>query len=81
MEEENKISVLRDHLFDTIEKLKTGKMELETAKAITNAAQTIVNSAKVEVDFLKTMGGIGDGSGFIPLDTKFPNKDNKKPED
>ncbi len=71
---QNKIPDLRDHLFDTIEQLKTGKMELQTAKAITNAAQTIINSAKVEVDFIKAMGGIGEGTGFIPLESKRPDE-------
>ncbi|MCK5134856.1 MAG: hypothetical protein KAR19_03650 [Bacteroidales bacterium] len=69
----NKIEDLRNHLFDTIEKLKDGDMELETAKAVTNAAQTIVNSVKVEVDFIKVLGGAGEGTGFIPLDARKPN--------
>lgn len=69
----NKIEDLRDHLFETIEMLKEGKMETGDAKAITNAAQTIINSAKVEVDFIKAMGGIGEGTGFIPLEAKKPD--------
>ncbi len=61
---------LRNDLFDTLDKLKSGKMEIDKAKAITNVAQTIVNSAKVEVDFIKAVGGIATGSGFIPLEAK-----------
>lgn len=68
----NKIEDLRNHLFETIEKLKAGDMDTATAKAITDASQSIINSAKVEVDFIKAMGGIGEGSGFIPLETKKP---------
>jgi hypothetical protein len=70
---------LRDDLFDTLEKLKDGKMEIDKAKAITNVAQTIVNSAKVEVDFIKAVGGIATGSGFIPLEAK--RLEPKKPKD
>ena len=66
----NSIEDLRNHLFETIELLKDGKMETGTAKAITNAAQGILNSAKIEVDFIKAMGGIGEGTGFIPLEPK-----------
>ena len=66
----NKIEDLRDHLFETIEMLKDGDMEIDKAKAITNVAQVIVNSAKTEVDFMKVVGGIGNGSGFIPLESR-----------
>lgn len=69
----NKIEDLRNHLFETIELLKEKKLDTVDAKAITNAAQAIINSAKVEVDFIKAMGGIGEGTGFIPLETKKPD--------
>ena len=54
----NSIADLRDHLFETIEALKDKEapMELDRAKAICQAAQTIINSAKVEVDYLETVG-------------------------
>lgn len=68
----NKIEDLRDHLFETIEKLKDGDMEIETAKAITEVSQVIVNTAKTEVEFMKVVGGIGTGSGFIPLEQRKP---------
>ncbi len=53
----NKISDLRDHLFETIEALKDPDkpMDLERAKAISDVAQTIINSAKVEVDLVKAI--------------------------
>lgn len=69
----NKIEDLRDHLFATIEGLRDGSMDNATAKAITNASQSIINTAKVEVDFIKAMGGIGEGSGFIPLEARKPD--------
>lgn len=62
----NKISDLRNHLFETLEALKDkdSPMDLERARTISDVAQTIINSAKVEVDFMKQTGAIG--SGFIP---------------
>ena len=40
-------------------------MEIARAKAISDVAQTIINSAKVEVDYMKQVGG-RPVSGFIP---------------
>jgi len=68
----NSINDLRNHLFETIELLKEKQMDPSEAKAITSAAQAIINSAKVEVDFIKALGGINEGTGFIPLETKRP---------
>jgi hypothetical protein len=64
----NKIEDLRNHLFETIEMLKEGDIELDKAKAIADIAQVIVNSAKIEVDFIKIVHG--NGSGFIPMDKR-----------
>lgn len=63
----NKIQHLRDHLFATLEALRDSEspMELERAKTIAEVAQVIINSAKVEVDFLRTGGTLGEGTGFI----------------
>ena len=63
------IVALRGHLFATLEALKDKDkpMDIERARAINDTAQTIINSAKVEVDFLKTVGG--HGTEFIPLAT------------
>lgn len=66
----NSIEDLRNHLFETIEAIKNDEMDLDKARAITEVSQVLVNSAKVEVDFLKTVGGLGFGSGFIPVDKK-----------
>lgn len=58
----NDLTALRDHMFEVIERLKSNsdpdaseceKLDVETAKAITNAAQSIIHSAKIEIDFLK----------------------------
>lgn len=59
-----KIQDLRETLFDTIEQVKSGKMDVDKAKAITSIAQVIVNSAKAEVDFLKNVNSQGN-TGFI----------------
>jgi len=65
----NKISDLRDHLFETLEALKDPDkpMDVARAKAITEVAQTIINTAKVEVDLVKAIGGDAPGGGFFNL--------------
>lgn len=54
----NKISDLRNHLFETLEALKDADkpMDIERAHAISEIAQTIINTAKVEVDLVKAAG-------------------------
>jgi hypothetical protein len=61
----NKLGDLRDHLFESIEMLKSGDMEIDKAQAINGLAQTLVASAKVEVDYIRQVGGISDRSDFI----------------
>jgi hypothetical protein len=60
------IQDLRKDLFDTIADLrnKDKPMELDRAKMISEVAQTIINSAKVEVEFIEAIGGIG--TDFVP---------------
>ena len=67
----NKINDLRDHLFETLERLKDGDIDIETARAITDVSQVIINSAKIEVDFIKATGSTKD-SGFIKLQEQNP---------
>lgn len=68
----NKIPDLRNHLFEVIEGLKDKDhpMDIDRAEAIAGVAQVIINSAKVEVDYLKAVGG--KGTDFIPSDSKAP---------
>lgn len=63
----NRIQDLRDHLFATLEALRDQDkpLELDRARAVAEVAQVIINSAKVEVDFLRTGGTPGEGTGFI----------------
>lgn len=53
-------------------KLNGGEISVEDAKAITGLAQAMIGTAKVEVEFIKAVGGIATGTGFIPLEPKKP---------
>jgi len=68
-----KIEDLRETLFETIELVKSGKMDIDKAKAIADISQILVNSAKVEVDFLKHVNQQGN-TGFI---SSSPNEQKK----
>lgn len=54
----NKMSDLRNHLFEVMESLKDEEkpMDIARAKAVSDVAQTIINSAKVEVEFMEAVG-------------------------
>jgi len=62
----NRMSDLRNHLFETLEQLKDEEkpLDLQRAKAISEVAQTIINSAKVEVEFAKAIGADTGGEFF-----------------
>lgn len=53
----NKMTDLRNHLFEVMEALKDEEkpMDLARARAVSDVAQTIINSAKVEIEFLEIM--------------------------
>ncbi len=83
----NDLPALRDHLFEVIERLKANqdsdasaceKIDITTAKAITETAKTIIDSAKVEVDFLKLIGNEAGVTGVLTeaSKTKFLTKAN-----
>lgn len=69
--QKHKIEDLREHLFDTIELLKSGKINIETAKTIAEIGQVVINSAKAETDFLKLVTDPSHrkaaGSGFVSI--------------
>jgi len=50
------INDLRSTLFDTLQAVKEGKMEIDRAKAVSDIAQTIINTAKAEIDYAKATG-------------------------
>jgi hypothetical protein len=54
----NKLSDLRNHLFETIESLKDAKdpMPVNRAHAISEAAGRLIDSGKMELQYLKLMG-------------------------
>lgn len=58
------IEDLRTILFETLDGIRDGKIELDKARAINEVSKTIVDSAKVEVDFIRATG-TGE-TGFIP---------------
>lgn len=49
----NKLSDLRNHLFETIEGLKDNSMPVDRARAISDAAGKIIDSGKMELEFVK----------------------------
>jgi hypothetical protein len=51
------INDLRDALFETLQGVKDGSLDIEKAKAINEVAKSIVETAKVEVDYLRVTGG------------------------
>lgn len=65
------ISELRRQLFATLAGVKDGSIDLDKARAINEIGKTLVDTAKVEVDYLRALGG-GE-SAF--LDTAIGNED------
>jgi hypothetical protein len=65
----NKISDLRNHLFETLEALKDEEkpMDIARAKAVSDIAQTIINTAKVEIEFYEATGAIESTEFFDAL--------------
>ncbi|MEY2689298.1 MAG: hypothetical protein RL375_3497 [Pseudomonadota bacterium] len=57
------IDDLRRVLFDTINAVKGGQMDITKASVINDLSRTLVDTAKVEVDFLRVTDS--DQSAFI----------------
>jgi len=57
MEQNSKRTIhdLRNHLFDTIEKVTSGEIDNHQAASIATLAQTIINSAKIELEYKKSL--------------------------
>lgn len=47
------ISDIRRVLFETIQKVRNGEIEADSAKAIANLSQVVLNSAKLELEIIK----------------------------
>lgn len=58
---------LRNKLFECLTDIQDRKINVQEAKAICEVAQTIINSVKVEVDYMKVIGGKKAG-GFMALE-------------
>lgn len=76
----NKISDLRNHLFETLEALKDEEnpMQIDRALAISQVAQTIIDSAKVEVKALEVLD-FCEPSEFFEIES-FEEKDRRRVE-
>jgi hypothetical protein len=51
----NKIQDLRNHLFETLEMLKEGDIEIEKAYAIADVSRAIIDTAKIEIQYIKAI--------------------------
>ena len=58
------IQGLRDRLFDLLDGVRSGEVEVETAKTMVRVADSIIDTARVENDFLRATENI-HGTGFI----------------
>lgn len=73
MSKKRDISDLRDHLFDAIEGLKSGTLDVKQAIAVAQLGGVLVQSVKVEVEAVKVMGG--RGSGFASAELPEPHQE------
>jgi hypothetical protein len=76
----NKMSDLRDHLFETLEQLKDPEkpLEVERARAICSVSKQIIESAKTEVQYAKAVGAFPAGT-FFDTNEARPQLTNGKP--
>jgi hypothetical protein len=71
------INDLREIIFQTMEDLKAGKIDVDHAKQIANLGQVIVNSAVAETRFIKEQGG---GTDFISKEENVKVKQINRPD-
>ncbi len=71
----NDINELRSVLFDTLHGLKSGTLDIDRAKTMSDVAQTIINTAKVEIDHIRIAGG---NSSFIATNLEIESGPNPK---
>lgn len=48
---------LREALFQTLDGVRAGTLDIERAKAVNELGKTLIESAKTEVDYLRVTGG------------------------
>jgi hypothetical protein len=64
------IDDLRDLLFETIEGVKSGKLDVDRAKVIGDLSQVMVNTAAVEVKYAQATGQ--KGGSFLEKKQDLP---------
>jgi len=57
MSDRKTIEDLRAVLFETLQAVKNGSMDLDRARAVNELGRSITETAKVEVDYLRATGG------------------------
>lgn len=72
-----KIQDLRNELFDTLKKVKSGEVDIAQARSVCDIASVIVESARAETEFVRMADAIS-GSDFIPIAEKPVYHDGKK---
>lgn len=55
-DEKDTFKEMRSILFETLRGVKDGTIDAEKAKTVSSVSQTLINSAKVEIDYIKTIG-------------------------
>lgn len=84
----NSMDDLRNHLFETIERLKANsdpdaspneKIDLPTAKQIADTASVIISSVKVEVDFLNVVSKAENREAVLSRTSNMLPKGELKP--
>jgi hypothetical protein len=60
------IENLRESLFDTLDGVKNGTIDVDRSKAVCEIANCIIDTARTEIELVKTIGAM-NGSGFIKL--------------
>lgn len=63
----NKMEDLRNHLFETLEMVKDGKMDVAQARAMSEVGRTIIGTAKLELEYIEKVDSRFD-TGFIRRD-------------
>lgn len=66
---------LRESLFDTLEKLKDGKIDANTAQAVSKISSNILNTVSLEIRAAETFGmdGVYSVNGYTEEDRRTLN--------
>jgi hypothetical protein len=53
----DKMADLRAVLFETLRAVRSGEVDLDRARAVNELGKTLIDTAKVEVDYIRSVGG------------------------